>query len=783
MERKKLPVVFFLSPNQNVMNRLRHILIISVILFISAAPLFAQSLRLKIIDKQSRETCPYAHVSVTNAETQERADYAADPNGQIDIKIPNSATVSVSFVGYKTHQFSIKNTQPNYTISVTENNTQKTIQHNKNKPFTLAIEPDVFGVEQVVVTGQYRPQAIDKSIYKVALIGSRQITQKGATNLADLLTTQSNIQLTQSSALGTSLKIQGLTGENIKIMVDGVPVIGRLNGNIDLSQLNLNNIDHVEIVRGPMSVVYGSNALAGTINIITKENNCNRIVLNSEAYYESVGRYNSFTSISAIKGKHTFDLLGARNFFSGLSFNNTRYKEFKPKEQYNVDAGYLFTNKNLKVKFKSSAFTEDIRHHGNLQTNTAYWPYFAQAIDSRFITNRLNNILKASNQFGKTGFWEAMGSYAYYSRTGDTYIRDMTTLTDLPIDESTTTFTSKIMRATAGSELEKQNMNWQTGIDINIDDAFGERINAENPKMSDYAAFLTTQCNFTENASLQTGLRYIYNSKYKAPLVPSINYKHKLFGLMNIRASYSRGFRAPSIKELYLDFKDINHNIEGNDSLLAESSHSYNLNFALRNDLTPVKFAVDADLFYNDGHNIIDLIPVNDPNSDQLLYVNRNFLKRKTKGGTLGVELRKWTLLVRADITNTGIARTLPIDGKELFSNFAYSTDFAIKTSGNIVKTNTNYSIFYKHTGKAEAPFVTGHAEGSDEIGLYITDAYHTLDVSVNQKVGKNINVVVGAKNLFDNTYVLIRNGEETTEQLTSWGRSFFVKLGYRFNY
>ena len=59
-----------------------------------------------------------------------------------------------------------------------------------------------------------------------------------------------------------------MSGENVKIMIDGVPVIGRQNGNLDLSQLNLLGIEHVEIIEGPLSVNYGNNALVGTINLI-----------------------------------------------------------------------------------------------------------------------------------------------------------------------------------------------------------------------------------------------------------------------------------------------------------------------------------------------------------------------------------------------------------------------------------------------------------------------------------------------------------------------------------
>jgi len=80
-----------------------------------------------------------------------------------------------------------------------------------------------------------------------------------------MLSTELNIRTTHDGALGSSLTMQGLGGEHIKILVDGVPVIGRENGNIDLDQINLQNVDHIEVINGPMSVVYGSNALAGVI--------------------------------------------------------------------------------------------------------------------------------------------------------------------------------------------------------------------------------------------------------------------------------------------------------------------------------------------------------------------------------------------------------------------------------------------------------------------------------------------------------------------------------------
>ena len=80
--------------------------------------------------------------------------------------------------------------------------------------------------------------------------------------------------------------------ETPQILVDGIPVIGRTNGNIDISQLSLTNIERVEIVKGPMSTLYGTDALGGVINLISAKDTENKFSANGIGTYESVGRYN-----------------------------------------------------------------------------------------------------------------------------------------------------------------------------------------------------------------------------------------------------------------------------------------------------------------------------------------------------------------------------------------------------------------------------------------------------------------------------------------------------------
>ena len=122
-------------------------------------------------------------------------------------EVQEISKIAVSYMGYTTYADTIK---PGQSIEI-------------------HLNPKVLNMDEVVVTAQYTPERADKSIYKVEVINSRQIEQKAATNMADLLKDQSSMRVTQEGVLGTSLRIQGMSGENVKFLQDGVPLIGRMN--------------------------------------------------------------------------------------------------------------------------------------------------------------------------------------------------------------------------------------------------------------------------------------------------------------------------------------------------------------------------------------------------------------------------------------------------------------------------------------------------------------------------------------------------------------------------
>ena len=129
-------------------------------------------------------------------------------------------------------------------------------------------------LNEVVVTGQYNPTSIKKSVHNVIVINRKQIEQVAANNLADLLNFNLNLTIIPNAQTGRStISFFGLDSQYFNILVDNIPLVSDngLGNNIDLTQINLDDIERIEIVEGAMGVEYGANAVSGVINIITKK--------------------------------------------------------------------------------------------------------------------------------------------------------------------------------------------------------------------------------------------------------------------------------------------------------------------------------------------------------------------------------------------------------------------------------------------------------------------------------------------------------------------------------
>ena len=710
---------------------------------------YGQQAVIKVLDKKTGDPVPYAHVCFESASSGEQRHTMTNTSGEVNNDCKEKTIVAITFVGYETLFDTI----------------------NAGESKTVRLKPAILNMSEVVVTAQYTPQRVDKSIYKIKVIGVQQIEQKAATNLTELFNDELSIRVSQDAALGASMSIRGLSGEHVKFLIDGVPLIGRMNGNIDLGQINLNNVEHVEIIEGPMSVVYGSNALAGVVNIITKQNKNTRLEAFAETYLESVGVFNVNGAVSLKKKRNVFSVAASRNFFNGYSpESENRSMKWKPKRQYSIDGSYLYSHDNYKLRFTSQYFNEKLWYKGNV-----IQPVYA--LDTYFYTKRLTNTLDVSTKIGSYRYFNMIAAYSMYDRVKDTYFKNLHTLEEVPVDDNTTRFNAFVLRPVISKSNNDSKLNYQFGLDINIENGSGEKITDLKQDIGDYAGFLTIKYDPLPFLSIQPGIRVIYNTKYKAPLVYSLNLKYNAMEYMNIRASYARGFRAPSLKELYLYFVDVNHNIRGNDQLKSENSHNINLSCDFNREINKVLYGFEIDFFYNKINNLITLAQVN---QTEYSYINVDYFVSQGFQTVLKYNLYP-NLTWKAGVAFTGRKNDLKDDAYDA-KEFFYTTDVNTSLTYSIIKISTDFSLFYKYTGKTPQYIVD---ENGDLAEGYIPD-YHTMDVSVIKNFfNRQLQLSVGVKNLFDNTSLPAIGGGSGVhsggDTLIGWGRTFFVRAAYSF--
>jgi outer membrane receptor for ferrienterochelin and colicins len=653
-------------------------------------------------------------------------------------------------------------------------------------------------LDEVIITGQYKPQSLKKSVYQVKVINQERIKLSAATNVQQVLNTQLGFRFSNDNTLGTTdVQLMGMSGRNVKILLDGVPMIDRGDTKESLNQVDVNTIERIEIVEGPMSVSYGSDALAGVINIITKKNKTNGFSLAAKVQEETAGKeYHAFN----YKGVHQQSVsIGYKknnwNFSAGQSHNDLngfggdaygRDKTWLPKEQWLSNATIGYDKGPLNIYYRLDALHEDITDKGPINYENL------KAIDKKYSSNRYTNQLQGGYTFNKKLQLSATVAYTDYKRITRTtrhfFEIGTDSLTDGEGEQDISKFNSFVFRTTVQYQLSNK-ISLQPGVDINREAASGPRI-ANNPVITDYAAFVSAEIKLGTKVNIRPGVRFIKNSVYKAPpAIPSLNAKINLSQQLDLRFAYAYGFRSPALRELYFLFIDVNHNVVGNPNLKAENSNSFNasLNWNAINTGSS-NYNISFAGFYNAFNNQIDFA-LSSPTSNQYTYFNVN--KTKTAGSTIQNQFVHKNLDASLGLSYTGIYRKFFDEKdyeKETDKEFLWTPELNAVVSYRLDKIKTSFSLFYKLSGK-KPQLVTGVNSANKAVLLIAeTDAYSLADFTGTTKINKYLSVNAGVKNIFDVTDV--RNDAPTSNSIHNggynvsigYGRSYFAGLSYQWN-
>jgi outer membrane receptor for ferrienterochelin and colicins len=749
----------------SIVRRYQSICLVMLMLLSVSGPITAQ---IDIIILDERDSVPMTGAVLVAQNKNYVYSSAADDKGKIvipeaDLKLLVGANYRLYSTGYEPmHLSSIKDGQRYYMRGL------------------------FISSSEVVVTGQYTPRSISESVHNIKVIDKKKMEAMGAVTLDDVLYNELFVRLSQDNILGAGMSLQGVSGENVKILRDGVPVIGRMNGNIDLSQLNLSDIERIEIIEGPLSVTYGTNALGGTINLISKKAKKRLTTGGAQFFTDNTGNYNANVNFQTSVHNHAFTANAYRNFFDGWSpdekdyfdfrkqiADENRWKQWKPKEQYGAELGYNYQFKKWNVGLRSGMFTETILNRG-LPSK----PYFEKAFDDQYYTKRFDNAVQFNYRGENERVFSGFVAYNQYTRHKNTYIRDLTTLSEMLTptkgDQDTTQFFLLNSRATYSAKLNEW-FKYEWGYDVNVETAGGERIDQDFRKQNDYAMFASAEMIAAKGLVVRPALRYSYNTRYNVPLIPSLNLKYSI-GKYDVRASAARGFRAPTLKELFFYFVDINHNIIGNRDLMPEDSWYYSLQGTRRFSFAGGNLKLTAGSFMNYITNLISLAQINN-----MEYSYINVGKYSAHGGNFEGVLQLGNLENTLGASITGRYNQLSeyfIDTEKYF----YTPELRWNVSYNWIKQQLTFSSFLKFQGKLQ-----GYAlQSDDSVGLTYINPYTTWDISVSKKYWKQrMTTTAGIRNLLDVTNVTSISGGDGVHSGTSYnvpvstGRMFFVSWSF----
>ncbi|WP_314708417.1 TonB-dependent receptor [Prevotella denticola] len=416
-------------------------------------------------------------------------------------------------------------------------------------------------MEQVVVTGTRTPKLLANTPVLTKLITASDIAKADATNLRDLLQqVLPGVEFSYAMNQQIHMNFSGFGGQSMLILVDGERLAGETMDDVDFSRLCMDNVDHIEIVKGAASALYGSNAAGGVINIITK-NGIRPFALNLNA---RLGRHH----------EQRYGLSwqqGASRWSNLLTVNRNR------SDNYDVHNGDNPVTRVVATIYGDATW--------NFKEQLSYRPSEKLSLTGRagYFYRQLVRTSETPERYrdfsgGLRGIWKPDThnsldlSYAFDQYDKSDYQR----ITRLDIRDYSNVQNSLrlLYNHTFGSDDVLS-----LGADYMHDYLFNTNLEDRTRRQDSFDAFAQYDWNVSRQWEAVGALRYDYFSDGRiSRLTPKVSVRYQPVRNLNFRASYGMGFRAPTLKEKYYNFDMAGiWIVEGNPALKPEVSHNFNL--------------------------------------------------------------------------------------------------------------------------------------------------------------------------------------------------------------
>lgn len=578
-------------------------------------------------------------------------------------------------------------------------------------PLTLALSAGALPLNTVVVTASRRVQRLADVPVTTEVITRAEIEQAGVSDLSAVLTSRLGIQLEGGHPAGEGVMLQGLSSERVLILMDGQPMIGRISGQIDLSRIPASMVERVEVVKGPQSALYGSEAMGGVVNVITRR--------------AAPGRWDAGVELTA----------GTQ----GRADVNGTARGTLGRVKYVADLGRRSTDLTPGRSETRDALAE--RLDGMLRLEWAADSTLRMETSAIVLDERQRWRGGPLFQFADNRQWSARAG-AEWTRGGNRlapalYISEFQHLARAatgasPVDGSGDTESQRMMegellfgRTWGASALD-------AGVEARREEIDSDRVVGRNRAMHSVEPFAQTTIAFGA-WQIVPGARLTWSEQWGTHFTPRLAAMVRPIPSLALRGSVGRGFRAPAFKELYMNFLNLGagtgYTVRGNPDLRPETSS--NVTFGAEWATGPAYLR--GQVFYNRFSNFIETALAGD-SSGITVYTYDNVADGFTRGAELEAGATRGRL--RTEIGYGYLATRDEATGAELLGRPAHSGRLSL-----------DYATRFGPRAGVTAVY-TGRTPVERDGVVIMRDGFPRLDARIAQTLPRGLEFSLGVRNL-----------------------------------
>lgn len=593
------------------------------------------------------------------------------------------------------------------------------------------VEDTIHLTDEIVVTGSRTAHRLADSPVATELITRKSIEGSNAKSAADLLEDYPGIDLVRSFR-GAAVRLQGLDAKHVLILVDGQLLSGRVDGVVDISRIAAEDIDHIEIVKGPSSALYGSDAIGGVINIITRR---------TQSEWEGSGKfvYGSYNALD-IAGSAGFR---SKDWNTNFSLGAHRIDAFDLDLSDIATSGSAFQKFNIanRSEYKFNEMLSIVGRVDYLHRDAKGIDVSSRGavFDRRNLSEVFSLSLSPTFAFEDLSKLKIVSSFNSYR---DQFLRDQRKSSALDSYQEQKEQLSQT--SIQYDRLMFENHLFTLGLEGIYENLLSERIQDGQKNRFRSAIFLQDEWNIFDDPLfvLIPGIRLDLDSVLGLHPTPKIAFRYDPHSTITFRGGYGIGFRSPSFKERLLFFENpsAGYVVVGNPKLSPETSQSMNLGVEFR----PKTWAwFSFNLFHNDIKDLIAATRKSMQSGKIRQYTYANIHSAFTQG----LEINSRFQILKGFQGGWGVAFLKAIDKSK---NKNLEGRASIRSNFDLVYNNQDWALETQIRGSivGARPFYSPLENGVEE--AVFAKPYATLEFRMEQSLGKHFSIFGGAENVLD---------------------------------